>query len=498
MGAVGACAGSGSDTAQSAAGQPARTASVPGGAIGLSLGGPTGGRPVAAGFVGVSLEYSALEPYAGTNPSALDPVFVNLLATLSPAGSAVLRIGGDSTDWAWWPVPGLRKPGGVKVILTPRFASVTAALARRLGARLILGIDLEANSRAVASEQGTQLVNRIGGDQIQALELGNEPELYGSFSWYRGPDGRGVTGRPAGYDPPAFERDFQRIGGALPKLPLAGPATGAPKWMATLPSFLRAAPRLGAVTLHRYPLQQCYIRPSQLVYPSVAHIFDPAASRGLADSVAGYARLSHAHRLPLRIDEMSTISCGKGTVGQSFASALWMLDALFEMARVGVDGVNIHSYPGAPYALFDFAHRATGWSAHVYPQYYGMLMFARAVPAGARLLQVSGPHPASLHVWAVRAPDGTRRVVVINEDPRHARQIALAAGAGAPAASLERLQAPNVNAHAGVTLGGYGFGASTSTGQLPQARPDTVSPAGGHYVVRIPGASALILTLPAR
>jgi len=84
MGTIGACAGSGSDTAQSAAGQPARTASLPGGAIGLSLGGPTGSPPVAAGFVGVSLEYSTLEPYARPD-------------TVSPAGGhCVVRIPGAS------------------------------------------------------------------------------------------------------------------------------------------------------------------------------------------------------------------------------------------------------------------------------------------------------------------------------------------------------------------------------------------------------------------
>jgi hypothetical protein len=499
-GVLAACASSspahpGSGGAGAPAAASARASS---GAIRLSLGGPRPGtRPVAPGFLGVSLEYSAVEPYAGTNPSAVDPVLVNLLAPLSPAGQAVLRIGGDSTDWAWWPAAKLRKPGGAKVTLDPRLASVTAALAGRLGARLILGIDLEANSKAVAAEEGNQLVKRIGQGQIQALELGNEPELYGSFGWYRGPDGKPVTGRPPGYDPPAFNRDFRRIGDALPKLPLAGPATGAPKWMATLPSFLRAAPRLGVATLHRYPLQQCYVSPSGPQYPTVAHIFARVASRGLADSVAGYTRLAHAHGLPMRIDEMSTISCGNGAVGQSFASALWQLDALFEMARVGVDGVNIHSYPGAPYALFDIHHSGQHWTARVYPQLYGMLLFAQAAPGHSRLLRVSGHPPPSLHVWATQAPDGVRHLVVINEDSRQDREIALAAPAGAPAASVERLQAPSLNAHGGVTLAGRGFGASTSTGQLGPPVPESVSPQGGRYVVRVAAGSALMLTLPA-
>ena len=43
---------------------------------------------------------------------------------------------------------------------------------------------------------------------------------------------------------------------------------------------------------------------------------------------------------------MNGVSCG-GTRGVSdtFASALWVLDTLFEMARLGVSGINIHSVP---------------------------------------------------------------------------------------------------------------------------------------------------------
>ena len=65
--------------------------------------------------------------------------------------------------------------------LTPGWTAVTRALARALGARLILGINLEADSTAVAGTEADALVAGIGRGRIEALELGNEPELYGSF-----------------------------------------------------------------------------------------------------------------------------------------------------------------------------------------------------------------------------------------------------------------------------------------------------------------------------
>ena len=63
-----------------------------------------------------------------------------------------------------------------------------------------------------------------------------------------------------------------------------------------------------------------------------------------------------------------------------------MLDTLFSMASAGVDGVNIHSLPGAAYELFTFRRDAAGWRAFVHPDYYGMLLFAQAFPVGAQLL----------------------------------------------------------------------------------------------------------------
>jgi hypothetical protein len=76
--------------------------------------------------------------------------------------------------------------------LTPGWIATTKALAAATGARLTLGIDLEADSATVAATEADQLVGGLGRNQIEALELGNEPELYGKFTWGRSgkPDAR--------------------------------------------------------------------------------------------------------------------------------------------------------------------------------------------------------------------------------------------------------------------------------------------------------------------
>ena len=462
----------------------------------IDVGRDTYGRPIPAGFVGLSLEFPAIEAYAGSNPNALDPVFTQLVRNLAPGQAPALRIGGDSTDWTSWPVPGMPRPPGVTFTLDQRWLQVVRALGQALSPRLILGVNLEANSLAVAGAEASATTGALSPGLVQALEPGNEPELYGSFAWYHTRSGQSVPGRPRSYDHAAFVRDFVRFARVLREAPLAGPATGAPEWMRQLDRFLAAAPRLGIVTLHRYPLQLCFVRASEAKYPTIPHLLSDGASRGLADSVAPYVRLTHGHGLPLRIDEMNTISCGSDpAVGESFASALWALDATFQMARVGVDGVNIHTFPGATYELFTFTHRAGHWRSVVLPEYYGLMLFAQAAPPGARLLRVVPASAGPVKTWATRARDGHVRIVLINQDGGRRRVVSVRVAGATGAASLERLQAPRLGSRGGVTLGGESFGASTDTGVLGSPRPLSVPLVGGGYTVSLPPGSAAMLVL---
>jgi len=463
------------------------------GAAVVTVGRATVGPAVPAGFVGLSMEIPSVVSYAGQDPLAIDPVFEQLIRNLAPGQSPVLRIGGDSTDWTWYPVANMRRPPWVRYTLNPHWIAVTRALAVALNARLIFGVNLEANSSSVAAAEANALIDGVGRQSIEALEIGNEPELYGSFNWYHTAAGRAVTGRAPSYDFSAFTHDFSSVARSLPQIPLAGPAVGSSTWNTQLRQFLSTERRVGLVTLHRYPLKRC----ESTTHVTVAQLLDQSSSIGLAAGVAPYVAIAHADHHPLRIDEMNSISCG-GELGVSdtFASALWSLDALFAMARVGVDGVNIHTLPNAVNQLFSFQQVNGQWRGSVHPDYYGLLMFAQAAPAGSRLLKVTSTAGATLRTWATHAPDGHVRVVLINTDTAHAQTVAIRAQSAAGPAALVRLQAPAVTAKSGVTLGGQGFGPQTATGLLAgAAQPISVAQAGGEYLVRLPAASAAMVTL---
>jgi len=479
------------------AAQPlASSASGPGPISHLTIEPGRPGPEISNRFLGLSLEYGAVIPYAGSSPDAINPVFVQLIRNISPGRAPSIRIGGDSTDWAWWPVAHMRQPPGVSYSITEPWVQVTKSLTAILGARLILGIDLEANNRRLAAVEARALSERIGTGSIAALELGNEPELYRSWGWYCSRSGREITGRPRSYGFQAFKVNFSAFANVLPWGPLAGPSIGIPTWLPHLSEFLAAEPRLGMVTLHRYPLQN-YLPPSSPKSPSVSHLLSETSSQGLAAAIAPSVRVAHHHHLPLRVDELNNISAGQAPgVADAFASALWVIDALFEMANVGVDGVNIHTFPGAAYELFRFSQSGGRWQGFVAPEYYGLLMFARAAPPGSRLVALRGAHPSAIRAWATRGPGRTVRAVLINDGNAQAR-VALTAPGDDPMATLQLLQASSLTAVQGVTLGGQSFGGKTATGRLAGRSTVAFVKAAAHaFSVDLPAASAGLLTIP--
>ena len=452
------------------------------------------GTPRRPGFVGLSIEFRTLHSYAGTNPASVDPVFLALMRGLNPGQAPVLRIGGNSTDQKWWPTKGITPPAGVSFGLSPRWLRLARAVATDLRTRLILGINLAAGMPDLAAAEGRAFLSGIGRSRIAEFEIGNEPDAYHEFAWYHR-FGQPVYSRGPAYSFQDYIHEFTRWRQTIPAMPLAGPAFAQGTWMGDLQAFLALEPQLRLVTYHRYPLRSCEHNPELGDYPSIPNLLSDAASSGLAQRVAPYVATAHAGGLPFRLDELNSASCeGRFGVSNTFASALWALDALFNLDSVGVDGVNIHTLPGTAYQPFQTFQSGSRWSASVLPLYYGLLAFTRAFPAGAHLLELSQPS-GPVKVWATEGRDGRLHVVVINKDPVTPYLVRLhIPGVQAPLSS-ESLTAPSLSSTSGVTLGGQSFGARTTTGVLaPDPHPGSVPSLLGYYTVPAPAGSAVLLT----
>lgn len=432
-------------------------------AVDATVGTSPTGQPLPPGFVGLSLEYPAIQAYTGSRPGR---ALVRLIRNLSPGHRPVLRIGGNSTDETWWPRQGQPAPRGATFALNEGWLRATSALTDALDPRLIMGLNL-ASARPHAAVSEVQAFQRgLGSGHIEAFEIGNEPDLYGLFPWYKN-----VYRRPADYSLRDLIGEFSRWRAAIGRqLTVAGPAYATFDW--SLSRFIDAESGLKLVTFHHYPLDACLTKPSATGYPTIARLLGDRASSGFAALLAPAVAAAHAHHLPFRLDELNSAACsGKWGVSNTFASALWILDTLFDLARAGVDGVNVHTFPGAAYAPFDVYHG----HAVVRPEYFGMRLFTQAFPTGARLLRVRVSPAGPLKVWATEG-SGTR-VTLINKDPRHAYRVRLRARGLAGPAQLEVLKAPSARSTGGVTLGARKI----------------VTPADGVYSITVPAASAALL-----
>jgi hypothetical protein len=471
----------------------------------LSVKPTAAGQPIPSGFLGFSFEFQAVRTYTGSNPRKINPVLVQLIRNLTPGQAPVLRIGGDSTDVSYAPAPGIRPPAYVNYRLGTSWMATTAALEHQLGARMIMGLNLAADQPALAAAEARDYIKAFGAGSIEAMEIGNEPNVYRKITVYHTVFGVPVAARPSSYAYPAYRRQFRAIAAASPETTLAGPALaigptpGPGSWVQSIPGFLKQDPRVAVMTVHRYPLRNCYVPPSSPQYPTVSHLLSGYATAGLAASLKHWIAIAHRQHRQLRVDELNSVACrGKAGVSDTFASALWVTDALFSLAHAGVDGIDMHTLPNAAYELFAFTHRGSRWQAEVRPVYYGLELFARAAPAGARIMPLSRRgHAPGVSAWATRAPDGTVRVVVINKSQSRDGTVTIRLP-GVRRASVERLLASSARANAGITLGGSSFGADTDTGVLPAPRPSSLSAAGGGFKISVPHASAALVTFPAR
>jgi hypothetical protein len=480
--------------------------------------------PVPPGYVGVSMDYCQISKYTGR---VANPILAHLLMALSPTGP-VIRIGGDElgTSCAGEP-PSLS--------LDP---PILSALARRTDAKLILGVDFVSQDPDLVAPEVSTLLRAINPrapyTHIEAFEIGNEPDLYPNF-------GPGVA--PADTRP-YFEKylttfnqwaNLIRYTAVDKTVGIAGPSLGrfGLPWITgtNTVDFKQLVDEPGhptVITFHTYPLLGTVRCPSQMC-PSIQNLLSDHSSAGLANGLAPFAN-ALAPGEELRVDEMNSVtSGGVAGVSNTFASALWILETLFSYLRAGVSGVNVHTFPDARYALYS-GPKPGGWV--VYPEYYGMLAFERAAPAGSQLLTVTPGAAArvvpGIKVWATRTTGGDLTDVVINRSTTP--EVVWLHGTGVPnraTARIASLEAPATNAFGGcplddalsglcattgITLDGASFGARdrdggdhTATGVLPGPPLGTCTellvcdpqPETSPWTrLEVPAASALFLSGP--
>jgi hypothetical protein len=450
------------------------------------------GPGVASGFVGLATEYWNVEQEVGSDPSKPDAAFEQVAENLAPDGDFSLRIGGDSTDWAWFPIPGMTQPPWVRWTMTPAWAAVTKRLVTDLKANLIVGLNMEADNLKVDDAEINEIKSGIGGAGPITFELGNEPELYSHFPFYHDSAGAAVLGRPKSYSLQTMASQWNDMAKALPSVRLAGPGYSSLTALPYVGQFLSSTKRLSLLTVHTYPLKSKRCNAGETLQES--DLFDADSLQKLASGVSSWSAVAHKDGVGLRVDEINSVTCGgqPGFTG-SFGPALWALNILPLYAEDGISGVNFQTRPYTAQNLIQTDHKATGWRVYVEPEYYGLLAFAQLTPPGSRILSVS-TLPDGLLDWAVRTPKGQTHVVITNPGSSTVSVAVRSAGASGNA-TIETLRSSSggLSAQSGITLGGQSV--STATGKLSGHQvTNSVRLKSGAYTITVPAASAQILT----
>jgi hypothetical protein len=446
----------------------------------------TTGTSLTEASAGLSFEASdlALPGFAGGD-------LASYLDTISP--SSVMRIGGNTVDETFWTSTGQTPPSWSIATITPADLTALAGLAKASGWKVILGVNLKEYDPASAANEA-QYAQAALGSSLQAIEIGNEPDLYSQYE----------------SDPSQYLTDFaayvSAIEQAAPGVPIEGTdAAGAPD-----DSFQQAfvsnqealsAPQINELTSHYYPLTGSNCGGSPTIAELLGTTVRDDEQSEANEAVAAAAPL----RVPAVIDESNSVVCeGQDGVSNVFASALWEIDDQLVMAREGVAGDYMHGTVvqcNTAQPLFMYytplcaptAADAAAGDLAAQPEYYGLAAL-HDVGTGS-FLNLSNPVWADVRAYAVKHSNGTMTVVLDDvDDPSTTGSTTVQLDLGASygwASQVDLTASGGLSATSGITLGGQTV---QSDGTLPAPNPAGFDVGGDTVTLTVPAGSAEILT----
>lgn len=451
------------------------------------------GNPIPADFTGLSYETSQLN-----DPDFFSPDNAELVGFIRRLGrSGVLRIGGNSSEYADWSPEGSKEDrttredaqanvlqqalvvdlhqGPAKITKnTPQAVKNLRGFVDAIGWKLIYGLNMGTGSVEMAVAEA-DYVTRTMGDKLIAFQLCNEPDLF-----YRN------SLRKSDYDFAQFAKEwqsyFEAIRQKLPRAPFAGPDTAFNnEWLVP---FARQFKSEAAFLSQHYYAEGPPTDPSM----TIERLLRP--NPALAREFEGMAQTKQDSGLPFRLAE--TNSCyrgGKSGVSDTFASALWGADLMYQLAAAGGVGINFH---GGGYGWYTpIAGTVTsGFTAR--PIFHGMLLFAEAGPGYLIDAQLDNQDGAPLlNAYGVVNDDSTVRAIVFNKHADRAIHLTIESGGAAEQARALRLSAPRLDDTQDVTLGGNPVGAS---GAWEPAHLETLTVHEGAAALDLPAGSAALVS----
>ncbi len=430
--------------------------------------------------------------YVLGEPGAPNTGFFTFMRNLGPG---VLRLGGNSQDNTCWDPRAAPHPAWCHGPITPGLLKLYSTAVGAAGWKMILGLNLKQNSPRWALGEVTQgVAKEIPADQILGFELGNEPSLFARPPF-----------RPKDYSPEDYVRDALgyihafRSNRVARQYSFVAPADCC-QWNnpRDLGIILKGIGRfLKLVSIHNYTTTTCGHR-----NVTVAQLLSPERMKKFNGLSKELAAVAHTDHLPIALAETNSASCGgMAGVSNAFASAVWGLNYMFNVARDGYTNINFHfSYRTGgsaynPVVTFGWKNgKSMEYHNVAQPLYYALYFFAKNA-SGERFLPASVTTQSNISAFSTTAcATCAIHVFVINEDLKASGRVEVHLTGRAGAGSLLMLAAPSLGSLAeGVRYGGQQFDSDGSIG-APETTP-VARGAKGDYSFELPNASVALLSI---
>ncbi|KAI0659526.1 glycoside hydrolase family 79 protein [Cubamyces menziesii] len=325
--------------------------------------------PLSGAFFGFSVEMSVVTQVIGLNGSFIRPEFLNLMSLVAQrAGRVHVRVGGNTQETARM-VQSLEDGKAIEkqqvdsnnptqtpaLLYTPEILYLLSNISSLVNVKWYLGVPLNDTSdlRLEIAEWG----ERILGDNLIGLQVGNEPDLYQRHGH-----------RPEGYGPYDYFGEFGEVVNAMKTLNLPvtnnliGPSLATGDWIPEdvwntgfIPAYTDS---LTALSVEHYPDDNCaaiYEGFGTPVDPQVefAKYLNHTAGMSIIQPYLNSAMIAQQAGKPFIMFETNSASCGGFPgISTSFGAALWALDyglqmaySNFSHALLHVGGQNVYYNP---------------------------------------------------------------------------------------------------------------------------------------------------------
>jgi len=434
-------------------------------------------------FVGLAYSKDAME---GTLFSRRDRSLINLCNLLGPS---ILRIGGATADYMVWAPDGR---GGQAGYVAPADVDNLGNFLESTKWTCIYGVNLAgsatgATSPALAADEVAYVAKRLG-RFLEAIEIGNEPDLYGR-------PGNPYANNWTFEDYMALWNEYREaIEAKTPGVPISGPADAGNPLTWTVPFVEDVTKKEVKLITQHY-----YVASAVAAKATVAELLTVSLHHDLVENLAAINAACQKADIPFRMGECGDYYNNSGTepaenVAGSYTAALWGIDYMFMCAQGGAAGVNFESGGSIPNytPLIDNMETVTT----VAPLYYGMLLMTLA-GRGTVLETTVSPGALNVSGYALLTGEAGYSVIVLNKEESINVHLEIELPGGVRNASLIEMtqrspgaDAANALATSGVTIQGAEVG---TDGSFYPSRPYELQPEGAKLTCYVPALSAVLI-----